>query len=375
MEGKKKQVNYLDVDVLTEAKNRIRHVLNTFDKVFVAFSGGKDSLATLYLVEMVMKEMGHTAPIGVIFRDEELIPDDVIEFVQWHYHQKHRFDMRYYAIPLANQRFILGALRPYIQWDIKRQWIRPKPDFAIKSWGRKWDENPGIQHDVDRLTFANDKGKIALFNGVRADESLTRYRSCVNKRNENYINATDAKNVKFVKPIFDWSEKDVFKFFYDHKIKYCPIYDMQMMAGVNLRVATPLHAKAFRTLSNMRTMYPTFYQQMISIWPDIDTHARYWGEVDRFSIIKKYEPSWDGIHQYITDNIPEKNQAFAREIVDSRRLIRENAMARGQVENFGGYPMLYIFKSIVVGDYLKGIQPKKTFSKEEADYEKGILKS
>lgn len=367
----KKQVRYLDVDVLTEAKNRIRHVMNCFDKIYVAFSGGKDSLVVLRLVEEVYKECGMTTPVDVIFRDEELIPDPVIDFVQWHYHQRHRFNLRYYAVPLANQRFILGALRPYIQWDIKRRWVRPKPDYAIASWGKKWDENPGIQHDVDRLTFQGEKGKIALLNGVRADESLTRYRSCVNKRNENYINATESKNVKFVKPIFDWSQKDVFKYFYDRKIRYCPIYDMQMWAKVNLRVATPLHAKAFKTLSKMRTMYPIFYQQMLNIWPDIDTHARYWGNVDRLGVIAKYPASWAGIEQYIVDNMPEENQAFAAEILRSRRVIRENQI-HSNPENFGGYPALHIFRSIVVGDYLKGIQPKspQSVTREEREYEK-----
>ena len=367
----KKQVNYIGVDVLTEAKKRIRHVMNCFDSIYVAFSGGKDSLAVLYLVEEVYREMGMSDRVSVIFRDEELIPDSVIDFVQWHYHQKDRFDLRYYAVPLANQRYIFGALRPYIQWDIKRKWIRPKPEFAIGSWGKAWDENPGIQHDVDRKTFEGEPGKIALINGVRADESLTRYRSCVNKRNENYINATAAKNVKFVKPIFDWSQKDVFKYFYDRKIKYCKIYDMQMWARVNLRVATPLHAKAFKTLSKMRAMYPIFYDQMLSIWPDIDAHAIYWGNVDRLGIIKKYPASWAGIEQYIVDNIPPENQAFVTEILRSRRVIRHNNIQSGMVENFGGYPALHIFRSIVVGDYLKGIQPKhpKAITKEEREYE------
>lgn len=54
----KHQVEYLDVDVLTMAKERIRHVCATFDQIWVAFSGGKDSTVTLHLVEEVLRELG-----------------------------------------------------------------------------------------------------------------------------------------------------------------------------------------------------------------------------------------------------------------------------------------------------------------------------
>lgn len=71
---------YIDTDVYTEAKKRIRHIIETFDSILVCFSGGKDSLAVLCLVEEVYKEMGITRKIKVVFRDEELIPDDVVRF-------------------------------------------------------------------------------------------------------------------------------------------------------------------------------------------------------------------------------------------------------------------------------------------------------
>src|SRR5882724_7621148 len=73
--------DWMDVDVLAAAKQRIKLILNLHDTVAVCFSGGKDSLAALHLVKEVYDESGIVKPINVIFRDEELIPDVVVEFM------------------------------------------------------------------------------------------------------------------------------------------------------------------------------------------------------------------------------------------------------------------------------------------------------
>src|SRR4051812_13711001 len=75
------EVHYTGKDVLTSAKERIAYCLNAYDRPVVSYSGGKDSLVVLHLVREVMDELGMTQPLDVIFRDEELIPDDVINFV------------------------------------------------------------------------------------------------------------------------------------------------------------------------------------------------------------------------------------------------------------------------------------------------------
>jgi predicted phosphoadenosine phosphosulfate sulfurtransferase len=63
------------------ARQRIRHVYDTFDTVCVQFSGGKDSTAVLHLAREVHEERG-LGPVKVIFRDEEMVSPTVIDYVE-----------------------------------------------------------------------------------------------------------------------------------------------------------------------------------------------------------------------------------------------------------------------------------------------------
>ena len=309
---KKELKEYLDIDVYTMAKRRIEHVINSFDTVLVAFSGGKDSLCALKLVEEVYHDLGIKEKVKVFFRDEELIPDHVLDFVQGIY-ESGQYDFRYYAIPLRAQKFILGNNMDYVQFDPNREWLREPPPYAIRLI--EGDRRIFSQYEADEFICKDEKGRVAIINGIRADESLIRLRACLNKKNENYINATHNKRIKFVKPIYDWSEKDVFLYFFQKNIKYCEIYDNELFNGEQLRVSTPLHAESSKRFNKIRTRDPKFYQQLVNMFPEMLVQERYWNEYDRKQDFGNYPHTYNGLRQYIADTIKTKHQrelAFKR---------------------------------------------------------------
>lgn len=374
----RQNVRYLDIDVLTAAKDRARHVIRNYDKYAVAFSGGKDSLVVVTIMRAVMDEMGITKPLDLFFQDEELIPDDVIEFVQA-FRKRPEFNLHYFAVPMKSHQFVMGESRPYTQWDPNRKWIRPKPDFAVTQLHP--DGLPLDQHEIPpyEVKHVGWRGKVAVLTGIRADESMTRFAGCVAKKGPlNYIagGSALAPNIEYPKIIFDWSQRDVFKFFHDYKVPYCHIYDVQNYGGSVLRVATPLHEAGVAKLPFLRACYPKFYEQLISIWPETATQERYWLEVDRFGVVEKYPKTWEGIIQYVEEHIddgPNRRAAMA-EIVRIRahkeRNKREVRYVRGDCF---GFPLLYVFRAIVSGRFNKKL-PFKTFpSPEEAEYEKEHL--
>lgn len=355
---------YIDSDVLTEAKKRIRHIVDTFDNILVCFSGGKDSLVVLSLVEEIYKEYGITEKIKVVFRDEELIPDDVINFVR-EKAESGKYDFRYYAIPLKSEKFILGKNYEYIQWDKDREHLRQPPEYAITLPPDKY--RVFDQYTADSFICKDVKGKVAMLTGIRADESMFRLRSCLNKMNECYISATQDSRIKLCKPIYDWTENDIFLYYYQTGIKYCHIYDVQMLNGEQLRVATPLHAENSKRFFKLRTRYPVFYQQLIDMFPEMLVQERYWTQFGKKENADKYPHTFEGIRQYCFDNIDDlAKRSQALKCIDLAETMRNNNCKRGQ-KPFGGYPLRYIFEQVLNGAYKRGVfQPKKPI---KADYE------
>ena len=349
-------LEYLDIDVYKESKNRIKYCLSIFDDFWVGFSGGKDSLVLLHLVKEVMDELGYTNKIKVCFYDEELIPDNVIAFVQ-EYSKKDWIDMKYFAVPLKSHYYVLGKTVEYIQWDPNRKgnYVREKPENAITyDDGEIYSQYTLAQK---MLTFCKP-GKIAVFLGLRADESLTRYMGLTIKRNkENYISTNSSVRYAVVKPIFDWNQKDIFKYFYDKNIRYCSAYDDQHINGDSYRVATPIHAEAAKRFNKLRTRCPILYQQIVNIFPEMLLQERYWLQYSATASTCKYEKSLEGLKEYIKNEITDPNQqllAYQRyyEVIAAKRM--KALKDKNNVHD--GYSIEYLFDMFTSGAYKRNIR-------------------
>lgn len=367
----------LDINVLDAAKGRIRKLFSLFDTVSVSFSGGKDSLVLLELVDEVRIELGIDKKLVVIFMDEEVIQKDIVDFVK-SVMDSGRFDFRWVCAPLHSERFLLGKKKHYIQWDITRKWVRPMPE---------WAEDLTSEEVMDETTLFDKLIKkqyvsIASCIGIRAEESNTRRNAIMRSSNLDDVSliidpvSGSAKS----RPLYDWSQSDIFKYIMDKGLNYCKVYDRQVWGKSPFRVATPFNNAAAKHLDKVREYDPEFYNQLLAVFPDTEVQTRYYKMYDKTKVYEQYGVTPEGIIQWAEETLEGSDKIKCLKTLDNifRTRQRDYAMIhkmstdpklqenieKGYYKssdvwiyerNIVRYPLAWIFYRCVIGSYKKAI--------------------
>lgn len=258
--GKK---SYETRDVWDAAVARMRITYDRFDRVFVSFSGGKDSTAVLNVAMHVARERDRL-PLDVLFIDEEAIPPDTVEYVE---RLRARPDIRliWSCVPTRNRNACSYHQPWWLSWnpDEQDRWCRPLPSGAVTAADRP-DIPWALVKDQVAFFYPASVGSVANCTGIRTDESLLRYRAIAD-RGGGWITAWSA-NLWRVAPVYDWSVEDIWSAVHRFGWDYNTAYDKMHAMGVPLRdqrCAPPFGEEPIQRLETYRQSWPELWDKMI----------------------------------------------------------------------------------------------------------------
>jgi 3'-phosphoadenosine 5'-phosphosulfate sulfotransferase (PAPS reductase)/FAD synthetase len=319
-------------------------------------SGGKDSLAVATLAKEYC-EANDLLPVNAIFHDEEFLPPSNIAMLERLYHEDW-LNLRWYCLPTQRWVAAFGKYHEVTQWDPRKEHLRPIPEFArTAEWfGYTPEEFMKADPNQDELKAKEFPGRVAFMTGIRASESLVRYRSVVNKLNENWICRIEnnpTSRIRMVKPIYDWEENDVLKYLHESNVEWCSIYDAQELSGTGLRIAPPtvLGGKRF---GEARAYEPQWYDETVQAAPVMHAIDRYAKDFDIDAFLEPYlVDGFPGVLRYIQDNIPPGRTR--EEAVKRYRMYV--AMAENRPEEFPSEVLLRATASGVRERKIRGTDP------------------
>ena len=273
---------YLDINVYDALQNRLKYIFDNFENIYVSFSGGKDSGLLLNLVLDYKHRHNITKKIGVFHQDFEAQYQATTDFVEKMFLQNlHDIEPYWCCVPIGSRCAVSNFQMYWYPWDDLKQeeWVRPIPQhsFVINLQNQKFDFYKYKMAQEDFYTeFAlwyarRHKGRSVCLLGIRADESLNRFRAYANDKKVTFgkgkwttkIN----NNLYNAYPLYDWTTEDVWIANGKFEFEYNKIYDLFYKAGLTIhqmRVASPYHESAKESLNLYRVLDPKTWVRVVA---------------------------------------------------------------------------------------------------------------
>ena len=330
--------------VLEAARKRIINAFSNGKKVYVSFSGGKDSLCLLDLA-LTLAQEGKIDPklMVVEFIDEEAIFDCIEKSVLAWRKKVLLIGGQFNWFCLEVRHFscfnLLEQDENFICWDSTREktWVRRPPPFAIRQHPRMKNRVNTYQ---DFLTKHNSDGIVIT--GVRMAESLQRSKYMTSS----FSSKTGLARGNMAWVIYDWKDTDVWRYLHERHITIPDIYLYLYQSGSslrNLRVSQFFSVDTAKSLVKMNEYYPALMDKIIRREPNAYLAALYWdSEMFRHSSKKRREL--------------EDKKDYKAEVYKLLNNPAKNFLTRGSMENAKNIIQLLIkYGPIVNGKAYKSI--------------------
>lgn len=316
----------LGISVLEAARQRLSWVFDTFPKIYISFSGGKDSTVMLHLAMEEAKRRGRK--VGLLFLDLEaqyrLTIDHVINCFDLY---KEQIEPYWVALPLHLRNAVSVYEPHWVCWDPEaiRDWVRKPPKIAITNS----DYFDFFRHAMEFEEFVEqfgfwygDNEPCACLVGIRADESLNRYRTLI-------INKTRFEGRQWttwmgdgvcnVYPIYDWRTEDIWTYHGQFGKPYNLLYDLMSKAGLTIhqqRICQPYGDDQRKGLWLFHLIEPETWSKVVARVNGANQGALYAQEtgniLGRIKISKPPQHTWRSFAMLLLESMPKKTQEHFR---------------------------------------------------------------
>ena len=320
---------YINKSVLEASKERISMAFDNFDKLYVSFSGGKDSTVMLHLVMEEAIKRGRK--VGVLIIDLEAQYKDTITHIKSCVNMyRGHIDLHWICAELLLRNAVSNFDPKWCCWDSEKEgiWVREKPlDAADLS---KYDfYAPRMEFEEFMVLFGEwyaGHGTAGAFIGIRSDESLHRYRAIVSNKTGLTLNGEKwttkiAAGLFNLYPIYDWRTEDIWV--YLGKNSHLPsnkIYSKMSMAGVPLssqRLCQPYGDDQKKGLWLYHILEPDTWSKLILRVSGVNGGALYvqeHGNINgRISVTKSDSMTWKEFTNMLLRTMPEVTRNNYRE--------------------------------------------------------------
>lgn len=309
---------YLDVDVLTAARQRISFTLDSFPRVYVSFSGGKDSTVMLHLVAEEARRRSRR--VGVLFIDWEAQFKATVDHIREMFTEyADVLDPYWICLPLRTTNACSQIEPEWSCWEAAKRdiWVRELPPEAISEPAQMpcYTDNMTFEEFLPAFADWYSRGEpTACFVGIRADESLNRFRAVARdiERFEGRPWTTRQTDTVFnAYPIYDWKTDDVWTAFGKFQWSYNRVYNLMHQAGVPLsqmRLCEPYGDEQRRGLWLYHLLEPETWTRVAARVAGANTGALYSREsgnvMGNLKVTKPEGLTWKAYAEFLLDTMP-----------------------------------------------------------------------
>ncbi len=324
-----KRVYNKKLNVFDATQQRLKFIFDNFEKIYISFSGGKDSGMLMNLIVKYIRENNLKNKIGVQILDNEANYEYSLKFMH-EIIQKNLdiFDVYWCCMPIT----LPCTVSSYdVEWQCwgekdKQKWIRPMPDYPyiVNIKNHKFDffvENMNYDEFWDGFAEWYSQGKLtANLIGIRAVESLNRFRAIMNQDKETLKGQCWTKknicNVFNCYPIYDWRTEDIWTANAKFGFKYNELYDLFYKAGVRvhkMRVASPFMSESKSSLGLYRVIDPHVWAKLCARVQGANFIATYGKQLNYRSFKLPEGHTWKSFVKFLLDTLPKSTSKNFKE--------------------------------------------------------------